>query len=705
MSDIVDRAAEALRNAPIPAGPPADVLAATTAAVGMAAETNHSERRRRVMRYVRRTGALTAAAAIVGLIWGFRATPASAWAESIDRAVAAETVTAALIQQAGDGPAQKSKVYGRGSSIRMDIYRDDADAIRDGKRAPSVTYVGDVKAKKGVMIDHRAKTVIPLPGFSGYGQPFSHFVDRFYQLRGQTIQETREDETEGKPARVYKMTVIDALGMRGKADVSAWVDPSTQLPVRLDIDDANEKVRLRLRFENFAWNEKLDDVLFDQTVPAGYTMLDSDKLDSEKTEPAIFHRAIDNAERTNSVRVIISMKQNGVWVPDKTITLQGDQSRVDLPRDPFHTRVADAKTGVSLRLSDDGVKTAERRKESPADTAQNLKIWRSVFVNIKYAIVKQSDDGKADYKNLGFEMLGDRRAAKFEVRMQRRGREFVSKVWIDPNTELPIRVEGFQWDDESDEESYWRTEFEKWGETFDPALFSLDVPAGYKLIEPDKPAEEQSISAERTQFVVFRQALDNIEKAKSLRAVIRTTTTVLNKPEAPPEKVEQKLYVLGNSKMRFESGPDSVTVVDIAGQKVVSYDRKAKFARTLSLAGAQDERQTYHIALVKKLTDRKEGAEDLGEQYLDGRKVNTYRIRGLEFGMLKGDATYWIDAKRNLPARFKMAGTFGPWAETLTIDYLGFDEELDPKLFDIPPLDGYKVEELKLQEMKPADAK
>jgi outer membrane lipoprotein-sorting protein len=103
---------------------------------------------------------------------------------------------------------------------------------------------------------------------------------------------------------------------------------------------------------------------------------------------------------------------------------------------------------------------------------------------------------------------------------------------------------------------------------------------------------------------------------------------------------------------------------------------------------------------VKKLLE-KDGAEDLGEKYLDGRKVHAYRVKGLKFGGQTVDVTYTVDAKRELPVKVEMTFAGGPLAMTQTLDYLGFDEELDPKLFDLSVPEGYRREELKL----PAPAK
>ena len=187
----------------------------------------------------------------------------------------------------------------------------------------------------------------------------------------------------------------------------------------------------------------------------------------------------------------------------------------------------------------------------------------------------------------------------------------------------------------------------------------------------------------------LRTALDNQSKAKSFRAVIRT---VVGGNGAAP--TEQKLFGQGD-KVRIEMG-DTITVADGAAQKMIMLDTKAKVARTADwlypkgVGGHPDLPES-----VKKLL-AKEGAEDLGERFLDGRQVHGYRLKGLPLGEQKADVTYFVDGKRGLPARLEMSVVGLPMALTTTTDYLGFDEELDPKLFTLDIPDGYKREELKL---------
>lgn len=183
----------------------------------------------------------------------------------------------------------------------------------------------------------------------------------------------------------------------------------------------------------------------------------------------------------------------------------------------------------------------------------------------------------------------------------------------------------------------------------------------------------------------FRRAIENQEKAKSYRAVVHTTLPDGKKP------ADRKLYAQ-TDKVRVEIG-DLTLIGDGKAQKLVILDAKAKTAKTM-LVPCEDLGIPSVGDSVKKLLARN-GAEELGETFLDGRKVRGYRAKGLDLSGGKADVTYWIDGTKDLPVRLEIVVTGGPAPMTQVFDYLGFDEELDPKLFDqtIPP--GYKVEEVK----------
>ena len=71
---------------------------------------------------------------------------------------------------------------------------------------------------------------------------------------------------------VYRTDKVDMLLFEGKAKTNFWIDPNTDLPVKIVIQDRNPKSPTLLRLEQFSWNKPLDEELFKLDVPAGYTV-------------------------------------------------------------------------------------------------------------------------------------------------------------------------------------------------------------------------------------------------------------------------------------------------------------------------------------------------------------------------------------------------------------------------------------------------
>src|SRR5207248_177246 len=125
MPDIVEQAAGALRDAPVPAGPPAELAAATLAAINnrlagtVPAEQVRRERRRRIMRYM---GISTAAAVILGtagVLW-FGSSRAIALNDVIQKVKEAESVSFVETQRLGDQPPMEMTYSIHGPLVRIE---------------------------------------------------------------------------------------------------------------------------------------------------------------------------------------------------------------------------------------------------------------------------------------------------------------------------------------------------------------------------------------------------------------------------------------------------------------------------------------------------------------------------------------------------------------------------------------------------------
>lgn len=188
-------------------------------------------------------------------------------------------------------------------------------------------------------------------------------------------------------------------------------------------------------------------------------------------------KAIDNAEKATSVKVTMTIENKGK-VEVRTLYRQGDAVRVEtaadatLPDNPI--MVVDLKTRKLLTLLP-GTKGAARG-ELAAQEAQAVAGMLGDFAGLKTYL---GGDDKA-VKALGEEKIGDRKTTAYEITAAG-PIPGVWKVWVDPKTDLPVRLRLA-----GEAKQSLTFDFEDWNKKFDAKLFSQDVPEGYTLPEVKK---------------------------------------------------------------------------------------------------------------------------------------------------------------------------------------------------------------------------
>jgi outer membrane lipoprotein-sorting protein len=432
------------------------------------------------------------------------------------------------------------------------------------------------------------------------------------------------------------------------------------------------------------------------TVAAGLLVAAGVLWVGDGSAAAQVRKAAENAAKAKSVRVVHN--RGGKGAIEWTDYFQGEQFRTEVGH---LIVVADGTTKRRLEVNTD-TRTACVRDMTELELRE-LKRRQQNWLTEPLQPLIQNDKEYA-VRELPSERQNGRLIKVYQIDHMIGGKtDFRITLWADATTELPIRARierpkakanplAAETNPLSADELMNHNrppttiiEYEDWNKEFDAKLFSLEVPKGYRT--SDHPLRDTEPPPERTQFILFRRAMDDAEKAKSFRAVVHMT--MANAPAGTPKAIEQKLFGQGD-KMRVEFGDTMVSVADATAKKMLILNTKAKTAQTMPLNGAPGDLQKGVTAAVKKVLDRKEGVEDLGEKFLGGRKTHVYRVKELSLGGMKADVTYWIDAKRDLPVRLEMK-TAGPVTMTQSIDYLGFNEELDPKLFEMTVPKGYKV--------------
>ncbi len=199
-----------------------------------------------------------------------------------------------------------------------------------------------------------------------------------------------------------------------------------------------------------------------------------------------------------------------------------------------------------------------------------------------------------------------------------------------------------------------------------------------------------------------RSPADDVKRAVRKSEAAKTIRLLVEQDDGAGTKLTTKIYKADGVR-RTDTEPVGLTVIlDEKGQKGVMLFAKQKAYRTLDL-GADDPAgrgakggydHNSVCAAFKNLPDNHLKAA--ADEYLDGRKTKAYEVTDVGFDeggadfKGKADMKLWVDPKTDLPVRSRLILRLADKTVTSVYTYLGFDEDLDPKLFDTKIPDGYK---------------
>lgn len=186
----------------------------------------------------------------------------------------------------------------------------------------------------------------------------------------------------------------------------------------------------------------------------------------------------------------------------------------------------------------------------------------------------------------------------------------------------------------------------------------------------------------------LRKAVEKAEKARTVRVQIETDT-------GRDSKMVVTSYADGD-KLRLEFEPRGLVVVinkkeDLKGLMLITKMRTYR-----ELDADKDPLVKQVSGDVRKALEQFKGPADdqvkgLPDEDLDGRKTKVYEIKDVDLpeAKAKADLKMWVDAKSGLPVQSRVSARTQGGTVTTTAKYLGFDEELDAKLFETKVPEGY----------------
>ena len=274
--DALDEATGALREAPVPPGPPPELAAATVALISnrlagaVPAEQVRRERRRRIMRYAGFTTATAGAVALAVVLWSPGRSGAAMFERAMENAEKANSLRAKITTTAGEMTFEM-KMYGQGERFRNEM---------DMGKLGGFAIIIDGKEKKGLHLNTGAKTAQWLDLSKPDKKQEAAMKDAagvaglFAGLKGKKVQELPEETIDGRKLKVFAVKGHKLAGSQGEADITVWIDPKTELPAKTRTEMTVNGVKAVAVMEALGWNEELDAKLFELKVPEGYKVVE-----------------------------------------------------------------------------------------------------------------------------------------------------------------------------------------------------------------------------------------------------------------------------------------------------------------------------------------------------------------------------------------------------------------------------------------------
>jgi outer membrane lipoprotein-sorting protein len=288
----LERAIAALRDAPVPDGPPPELVASTVEALQPPTPPHVagvSQRRKLMFQFARYSGiaaALTFVAALGGWLVLMDRTASVAFADVVKNVAEAKSVTFVIkiptvIQGTTRGVLQQ-KFYIQGDGYRMEI-----PSAQEGGQAPAdappvvMAMIADWKQKKAIMLDYTTKTATMVEAdektWDRMAKSMADPIKQLRQMKEKDVEPLADEDLNGQKAKVYRLKKKEIfVGLTRDNDETAklWVDPKTGLPVRIALGELTDKDKPFVIFEQFAWNGALDPGMFKLEVPKGFTLKD-----------------------------------------------------------------------------------------------------------------------------------------------------------------------------------------------------------------------------------------------------------------------------------------------------------------------------------------------------------------------------------------------------------------------------------------------
>lgn len=166
------------------------------------------------------------------------------------------------------------------------VIRNDVMRVENQLGERTIVTLVDLKRQEGLVLDDERKLTQQLKGQQLSGLSNVNPIQELIAAKNKSVKTLGRDSIQGTKVDVFKIRGLTIMGIPGTAEMTLWVDATTQLPVKIEMLDPDPKSSIRISFDQFEWNTSLRDEKFVMTVPSGYQPGEIFTLPEKPSEPA-----------------------------------------------------------------------------------------------------------------------------------------------------------------------------------------------------------------------------------------------------------------------------------------------------------------------------------------------------------------------------------------------------------------------------------
>ncbi len=154
--------------------------------------------------------------------------------------------------------------------------------MKERKLTALMSYIADFESKDGIELDHFRKTYKKLTIDDRMAAEFAgkNPIEQFRNVKPENAELLRTDSEDSCKIDVFLVKHVDLMGIKAELSgkegerMTVWVDRVSRLPVRILLEASAHvegKSKDFFEFYDFAWNEPIDEGIFELTPPKSYT--------------------------------------------------------------------------------------------------------------------------------------------------------------------------------------------------------------------------------------------------------------------------------------------------------------------------------------------------------------------------------------------------------------------------------------------------